>query len=135
MCTDRRDFLRLSVGIAGATLLAGKSAFADTGDIDTIQQRQDVPELIQKLKRMTAGVVPITAEDYIVPEAGVDDKVALWMHYQGRGGRERTLVPELPTLDGEGRPRFVSPGGQLIKGHVRWRIGLRKRFAPRWRHR
>src|SRR5258708_430958 len=63
MCTDRRDFLRLSAGIAGATLLGGKTAFADTADVDTIQQRQDVPDLIQRLKRMTAGVVPITAEE------------------------------------------------------------------------
>src|SRR5260370_3577532 len=63
MCTDRRDFLRLSAGIAGATLLGSKAPFADTGDVDTIQQRQDVPDLIHRLKRMTAGVVPITAEE------------------------------------------------------------------------
>src|SRR5260370_7018962 len=63
MCTDRRDFLRLSAGIAGATLLGSKAAFADTGDVDTIQQRQDVPDLIHRLKRMTPGVVPITAEE------------------------------------------------------------------------
>src|SRR5258707_6371660 len=63
MCTDRRDFLRLSAGIAGATLLGSKAAFADTGDVDTIQQRQDVPDLIHRLKRMTAGDVTITAEE------------------------------------------------------------------------
>lgn len=63
MCTDRRDFLRLSAGIAGATLLGSKLAFADTDDVDAIQQRQDTPELIQRLRRMTAGVVPITVEE------------------------------------------------------------------------
>jgi Xaa-Pro dipeptidase len=60
MCTDRRDFLRLSAGIAGATLLGGRVSFAATEDADAIQQRQDTPEAIQKLRRMTAGVVPIT---------------------------------------------------------------------------
>jgi Xaa-Pro dipeptidase len=60
MCTDRRDFLRLSAGIAGASLLGGKVSFAATDDADAIQQKQDPPELIQKLRRMTAGVVPIT---------------------------------------------------------------------------
>jgi Xaa-Pro dipeptidase len=63
MCTDRRDFLRLSAGIAGATLLCGKVSFADTNDVNVIQQRQDTPELIQRLKRMTAGIVPITDDE------------------------------------------------------------------------
>jgi Xaa-Pro dipeptidase len=52
--------LRLSAGIAGATLLGGRVSFAATEDADAIQQRQDTPEAIQKLRRMTAGVVPIT---------------------------------------------------------------------------
>ena len=76
MCTDRRDFLRLSVGIAGATLLGSKSAFADTGDVDTIQQRQDVPDLIQRLKRMTAGVVPITADKHAYAARGHPVQIA-----------------------------------------------------------
>lgn len=63
MCTDRRNFLRLSAGIAGATLLGSRVSFADTGDVDAIQQRQDTPELIRNLKRMTAGVVPISADE------------------------------------------------------------------------
>src|ERR1700738_3077637 len=63
MCTDRRDFLRFSAGIAGATLLGSRASFADTSDVDAIQQRQDTPELIQRLKRMTAGVVPITDDE------------------------------------------------------------------------
>src|SRR5258707_13256556 len=63
MCTDRRDFLRLSAGIAGATLLGSKVSFADTNDDEAIQQRQDTPDLIHRLRRMTTGVVPITAEE------------------------------------------------------------------------
>jgi Xaa-Pro dipeptidase len=62
MCTDRRDFLRLSAGVAGASLLGGRVSFADSNDV-AIQQRQDVPELIQRLRRMVAGVVPITTEE------------------------------------------------------------------------
>ena len=63
MCTDRRDFLKLSAGIAGATLLGSKVSFADTDDVDRFQERQDTPELIQRLRRMTAGIVPITVEE------------------------------------------------------------------------
>ena len=63
MCTDRRDFLRLSAGIAGATLLGSRVSFAGTDELDLIQQRQDTPDLIKKLKRMTAGVVPITDDE------------------------------------------------------------------------
>ena len=61
MCTDRRDFLRLSVGLGGATLLGGKVSFAGTADAP--QQRQDTPELIQRLKKMTSGVVPIADDE------------------------------------------------------------------------
>src|SRR5256714_11153616 len=63
MCTDRRDFLRLSAGIAGATLLGGQVSFAATDDVEAIQQQQDTPDLIQRLKRMTAGVVPIKDDE------------------------------------------------------------------------
>lgn len=61
MCTDRRNFLRLSAGIAGATLLGGESLFAET-EVAAAQQRE-VPEAIRKLKRMTEGVAPITLEE------------------------------------------------------------------------
>ncbi len=59
MCTDRRNFLKASAGIAGATLLGSRASFADTHDVDFIQQPQDVPDLIKRLPRMTAGIVPI----------------------------------------------------------------------------
>jgi Xaa-Pro dipeptidase len=62
MCTDRRDFLRAS-GVAAATLLGGRFALADTTEVDAIQQRQEVPDLIQRLRRMTAGIVPITEHE------------------------------------------------------------------------
>jgi len=62
MCTDRRDFLRAS-GLAAATLLGGRLAFADAAEADAVQQRQEVPELIQRLRRMTAGIVPISDDE------------------------------------------------------------------------
>ena len=59
MCTDRRDFLRASAGLAGAALVGNRLAFADTDNVAAVQQRQQVPDLIQRLRKMTAGVVPI----------------------------------------------------------------------------
>lgn len=59
MCTDRRDFLRLSMGLTAATLLGGEPSHAQE---DAPQQR-DVPESIRKLKKMTDGVVPITLDE------------------------------------------------------------------------
>src|SRR5713226_4989418 len=63
MCTDRRNFLRLSAGVAGAALLGSNVSFAGTDDVEVIQQRQDTPELIQRLKKMTAGVAPIADDE------------------------------------------------------------------------
>src|SRR5215212_9636490 len=59
MCTDRRDFLRLSAGIAGATLLGSSLAYADSESIGP-QQGGSPPEAIRRLRRMTDNVVPIT---------------------------------------------------------------------------
>src|SRR3989442_6051051 len=63
MCTDRRDFLRVSAGLAGAAFFSKGFAFADTRAIEDIQQRQDVPAVIRNLRRMTADVVPITDDE------------------------------------------------------------------------
>lgn len=63
MCTDRRDFLRSTAGLVGATLIGSKFAFANATDVDAIQQRQDVPELIRRLPKMTQGIVPITDDE------------------------------------------------------------------------
>ncbi len=54
MCTDRRDFLRLSAGIAGATLFGESLVQAQQGT---------PPEPIRRLRRMTDNVVPITLEE------------------------------------------------------------------------
>lgn len=54
MCTDRRDFLRLSAGIAGATLF---------GESLVQAQQETQPEPIRRLRRMTENVVPITIEE------------------------------------------------------------------------
>lgn len=62
MCTDRRNFLRLSAGIAGATLLSGDFINAGAYEAEALQQRE-VPEAIRKLKPMTQGVVPITLDE------------------------------------------------------------------------
>ena len=61
MCTDRRDFLRLSAAVAGATLL-GNAAVAETLQPEAFQQR-DLPEPIRKLRRMTDGIVPISLDE------------------------------------------------------------------------
>jgi Xaa-Pro dipeptidase len=61
MCTDRRDFLRLSTAVAGATLL-GTSAVAKTIESELLQQR-DLPEPIRNLRRMTEGIVPISLDE------------------------------------------------------------------------
>src|SRR5215212_10513366 len=62
MCTDRRDFLRLSAGIAGATLLGSSLAYADSESIEP-QQQGSQPEAVRRLRRMTDNVVPITMEE------------------------------------------------------------------------
>jgi Xaa-Pro dipeptidase len=61
MCTDRRDFLRRSAALAGASLL-GRVTFAETTAPETFQQRE-APEAIRKLKKMTGDVVPISLEE------------------------------------------------------------------------
>src|SRR6187431_1790934 len=61
MCTDRRDFLRLSAGMAGATLLGTSLAHAHSESIEPQQGSQ--PEPIRRLRRMTDNVVPITLDE------------------------------------------------------------------------
>ena len=62
MCTDRRDFLRITAGaLAGASLL-GDVTLASSAEPVTLQQR-DLPEPIRKLRRMTEGVVPISLDE------------------------------------------------------------------------
>ena len=61
MCTDRRDFLRLSAAVAGTSLL-GNVARADTTEPNVFQQRE-IPEPIRKLRRMTDGIVSISLDE------------------------------------------------------------------------
>src|ERR1041385_3334147 len=61
MCTDRRDFLRLSAGMAGAALLG--SSLVHAQDESPAPQQGPQPEAIQRLRRMTDNVVPITIEE------------------------------------------------------------------------
>src|SRR5436305_143506 len=62
MCIDRRHFLRASAGVAGAAMFPN-FAFAYNDEVDAIQQRQDVPNLIRNLRPMTKDVVPITDDE------------------------------------------------------------------------
>ena len=64
MCTDRRNFLRLSAGLAGSTFLGRTLASGYSEETEPLEpQQRDVPESIRKLKRMTDGIVPITLEE------------------------------------------------------------------------
>jgi Xaa-Pro dipeptidase len=58
MCTDRRDFLRLSAGIAGATLLGKAIVNGDEGRAHDV-----VSEAIRKLSSMTDDVLPISIDE------------------------------------------------------------------------
>ena len=60
MCTDRRDFLRLSAGMAGTAILGSSVAHAQD---EPLPQQGSLPESIRQLRRMTAGVVPITLDE------------------------------------------------------------------------
>ena len=67
MCTDRRNFLRRSAGLAGATLFAS-DVFGNGGPVATapgsdLMQQRETPEPIRKLKKMTDGVVPISLDE------------------------------------------------------------------------
>jgi Xaa-Pro dipeptidase len=61
MCTDRRDFLRLSAGIAGATLFGSSLTYAHNEFVEP--QQGSPPEAVRRLRRMTDNVVPITMEE------------------------------------------------------------------------
>ena len=59
MCTDRRDFLRLSAGVAGAMLL-GPSIVNVDGESPL---SSNLPEPIRQLRKMTDDVGPISLEE------------------------------------------------------------------------
>ena len=57
MCTDRRDFLRLSAGLAAATTLF------TLDPANAAAQQRETPESIRKLTKMTGGIQPITLDE------------------------------------------------------------------------
>ena len=59
MCTDRRDFLRLSAVAAGATLFGG--SLVNAAAEPALQA--NTPEAIRNLRRMTDGIVPISLDE------------------------------------------------------------------------
>ena len=63
MCTDRRDFLRLSAGLASAALLGNSTNAAAAADASRPLQQRDVPESIRKLRKMTDGILPISLDE------------------------------------------------------------------------
>ncbi|HAF14387.1 MAG TPA: peptidase, partial [Blastocatellia bacterium] len=63
MCTDRRDFLRLSAGLASAALLGNSTNAAVGADASRPLQQRDVPESIRKLRKMTDGILPISLDE------------------------------------------------------------------------
>ena len=63
MCTDRREFLRLSAGLAGVTLLSGELIHAETRHEELFEQHAEPPEPIRKLKKMTEGAVPVSLNE------------------------------------------------------------------------
>ena len=61
MCTDRRNFLRASAGVAGAMFMGG---FANSLQAEPeMEQQSSLPEPISRLRRMTDGIVPITLDE------------------------------------------------------------------------
>jgi Xaa-Pro dipeptidase len=57
MCTDRRDFLRLSAGIAGLTFFGGELVSAAAAE------QRETPSAVRKLTKMTDDVAPISDDE------------------------------------------------------------------------
>ncbi|MGH9971413.1 MAG: M24 family metallopeptidase [Pyrinomonadaceae bacterium] len=55
--------MRLSAGLAGATLLGGDVLRAEPRDEEVFTQRGETPESVRKLKKMTDGIQPITLDE------------------------------------------------------------------------
>ena len=88
MCTDRRDFLRLSASVAGATLLGSSLGYAHTESLEPQQDSQ--PEAIRQLRRMTDNVVPITLGE----RKGRIEKAQRLMREQRVDANILSLVPQ-----------------------------------------
>src|SRR5262245_32238139 len=62
MCTDRRDFLRLSAGIPVTNLIGTPTAHGQT-EPQPPTQHSATPEAITRRHRMTDAVKPITLDE------------------------------------------------------------------------
>src|SRR5262244_3232361 len=60
MCTDRRDFLRLSAGVAGLAMFGGETLHASA---EPASQQREIPAPIRRLQRLTEDVVPISLDE------------------------------------------------------------------------
>jgi Xaa-Pro dipeptidase len=113
MCIDRRDFFKVSAGVAGAALLTTETGAALT--------KEDLPDPIRKLKPMTDGIEPITDDERrgriekaqkLMVENGLSaiyvEPGTSFSYYTGmpwRGG-ERMLAVVFPA---NGQPAYVCP--------------------------
>jgi Xaa-Pro dipeptidase len=106
MCVDRREFLHVSAGAAGATLLS----CAGSTSTDSAAA-SDVPEFIRDLRPMTGGIQPITDEERLgriekarklMTESGMDaiyvESGSSLFYYTGIrwGASERMFAMVLP---------------------------------------
>jgi Xaa-Pro dipeptidase len=125
MCTDRRDFLRLSAVAAGATFL-GSSLFE--AHAEPVQQANQ-PDAIRRLRRMTDGVVPISIDEHkariekarkLMRDNRIDalyiEPGSSMFYYTGMqwGTSERMFAMVLPA-----------------KGDIGWVCEVRRRASPR----
>ena len=117
MCTDRRDFLRASAGFAGAALLGGRVSFAQTIDLDPIQQRKDVPDIIKNLRPMMSGVAPITDDER---KARIAKARRLMTEQKIDAGPEHVLLHRYALEHQRAHVRFGDPAAR------RTRLGLSK---------
>ncbi len=62
MCTDRRNFLRLSAGLAGTMFLGGEGFHAEAANEQPFEVAE-LPAAIRQLKPMTDGVVQISLDE------------------------------------------------------------------------
>lgn len=130
MCVDRREFLHVSAGAAGATLI-GCSSSTTSGT----KAESDVPEFLQGLRPMTDGIKPITDEERLtriekaqklMAENGLEavylESGSSLFYYTGiRWGRsERMLAMVMPA---KGDIAYVCPGFEEERARELIRFG------------
>ena len=126
MCVDRRQFLAVSAGVAGAGLIAGTSA---------AEESRDVPESIRKLRPMLDGIEPITEDERrgriekarrLMVENDIDavffEPGSSLFYYTGIRWRlsERMFAMVLPA---KGEPAYVCPAFEEERARELIRFG------------